>query len=78
MEKNKSWITISKTGKIIKKQWIRIAKKNKINLSIFGLDALPAFSIKSKNWIKYKTYISQEMLKNNIHFKFSVCINFTP
>ena len=66
MEKNKSWITISKTGKIIKKQWIRIAKKNKINLSIFGLDALPAFSIKSKNWIKYKTYISQEMLKNNI------------
>ena len=66
MEKNKSWITISKTGKIIKKQWMRIAKKNKINLSIFGLDALPAFSIKSKNWIKYKTYISQEMLKNNI------------
>ena len=28
-----------------------------------GISPLPAFSIKSENWLKYKTLITQEMLK---------------
>ena len=40
-------------------------QENKINYSIFGLDALPGFSIKSKNWLKYKSYITFKMLENS-------------
>ena len=50
----------------IKKKWAYLFKKNKINYSIFGLDALPGFSIKSKNWLKYKSYITFKMLENSI------------
>ena len=64
MKKKKSWKIISKIGKQIKKKWILLAKKNKLDISIFGLDALCGFTIKSKNFLKYKNYITQEMLKN--------------
>jgi hypothetical protein len=30
---------------------------------VLGIPALSTFSIKSKEWIKYKTFITQEMLK---------------
>ena len=35
-------------------------------MNIGGLDALPTFSMDSTNWLKYKTFITQEMLKINI------------
>ena len=31
-------------------------------MTISGIDALASFSINSVNWLKYKTYITQEML----------------
>ena len=43
------------------KNW---SKKNKLQIEIYGLSSLSRFEIKSKNWIKYKTYITQEMLKS--------------
>ena len=66
MEKLKSWKIISNMGKDIKKNWKKIAKKNNIKIEISGIDALPSFQIKHVNWIKFKTYITQEMLKKNM------------
>tara|TARA_B100001758_G_C18368144_1_gene589757 strand:- start:108 stop:1427 length:1320 start_codon:yes stop_codon:yes gene_type:complete len=63
MDKIKSWEIITSKGKIIKENWMKIASKNKINIEITGMDALATFVIKSDNWLKYKTYISQCMLE---------------
>ena len=66
MNKIKSWKIISETGKIIKKQWVKIAQKYNLNLEISGLDAMPMFNFKTRKNIYYKNYITQEMLKKNI------------
>ena len=66
MKKNNSWEFISKQGKKIKKFWSLEAKKNNFKLDTFGLDALAQFRIKSENFQKYKTFISQEMLKRRV------------
>ena len=49
-------------SKTIKKNWQKLASENSINIEITGMDALATFVIKSENWLKYKTYITQEML----------------
>tara|TARA_Y100000590_G_scaffold461217_1_gene622291 strand:+ start:12119 stop:15034 length:2916 start_codon:yes stop_codon:yes gene_type:complete len=66
MEKIKSWRFITKQGKKIKDRWKKLASKNHINISIWGLDPLAGFTINSFNSDKYKTFITQEMLKNQI------------
>ena len=66
MKKLNSWKYISKLGKKVKKQWLRLAKKNNLELRVYGLDSMPSFEIKSDNFLKYKTFITQEMLKKNI------------
>ena len=63
MKAENSWIRISELGKKIKNGWSKIAKENNLNISIGGLDAMAYFSINSNNWNKYKTLITQEMLK---------------
>ena len=66
MEKIKSWEIITETGNYIRKNWEDLAKRNSIKIQISGLPALSSFSILSDDWIKYKTFITQEMLKVNI------------
>ena len=66
MEKISSWKIITNIGNKIRKNWLNIAKRNNLNLEISGIPALSSFSIKSKDGIKYKTFITQEMLKSNI------------
>lgn len=66
MERIKSWEIITKIGKKIKSGWSKLAKSYGIKMDIGGLDALCFFSIRSKNSNKYKTLISQEMLKKKI------------
>ena len=66
MEKIKSWDVISSIGKKIKKQWSSISKINSVSIDIQGIDALPNFIFKSKNHLKYKTFVTQEMLKRKI------------
>ena len=77
MERLKSWKKITDTGNKVQKNWKKIAKNNSLKINIFGLPALSAFSLESKNWLKYKTFITQEMLKkgflaSNALF---ICIN---
>ena len=63
MQKEKSWEKITHIGKIIEKRWIDISKKSGLDIITSGLPSLINFSILSKDWPKYKTFISQEMLK---------------
>ena len=66
MEKIKSWEVISNIGKQIKKNWLDIAKKNDVSISISGIDSIANFTFNSSKHLLYKTFISQEMLKKNI------------
>jgi glutamate-1-semialdehyde aminotransferase len=63
MEKEESWRYISKLGTSIKANWKKIAENNNVKISVWGLSALPGFTIESKNHLAYKTLITQEMLK---------------
>ena len=63
MEKIKSWEIITKNGKYLNKQWLKIANENHLNLKINGLPSISKFEIKSDNFQAYKTFITQEMLK---------------
>ncbi len=66
MEKLKSWNIITKKGEKIQKKWKEIASINNLKINILGIPALSSFSITSENWLKYKTFITQEMLKKKM------------
>ena len=66
MKRIKSWETITSKGKIILKEWNKLSKKYNLQIIYSGIPALARFEIKSKNFIKYKTLITQEFLKENI------------
>ena len=65
MEQEKSWEKITKTGKEIGKRWASLAKKYDLPMEISGLPSLIRFNLPVENWLKYKTFITQEMLKQN-------------
>jgi glutamate-1-semialdehyde 2,1-aminomutase len=64
MEKIKSWNIISNQGLKLNNLIKKISINNNLDVSFSGLSACPSYTIKSSNWMKYKTYITQEMLKN--------------
>ena len=63
MEREKSWVHITEVGSQISIRWKELAQKYDLPLEISGLPALVNFSIPVDNWLKYKTLITQEMLK---------------
>ena len=66
MKKKKTYKKVKVIGKKIKTIWKKLAIKYKLPIKIYGLDSIPSFKILSKNSAKYKTFITQEMLKKNI------------
>ena len=62
----KPWKKINKIGNYIKKKWTELAKKNNIEIEVFGLDAMPGFKFKYKENNLYKSFITQEFLKKKI------------
>ena len=66
MEKQKSWEYVTKLGKYIQSSWHQLGKRYSLPIIINGIPALSTFYINSDNWLKYKTFISQEMLKKGI------------
>ena len=66
MEKVKSWKIISEKGKILKSKLRKIAQENKLKINISGLDSCPSYNLKFSNWMKYKTFITQELLNKKI------------
>ena len=65
MKEEKSWEYITNQGIKLRKYWEQIAHDNNLTLEIFGLPALSGFRIKSENFLKYKTFMTQEFLKRN-------------
>ena len=63
MQKEKSWLKIIKLGKYVNSKWLELSKKHNLKIIISGIESITSFSFTSKNNLKYKTYISQEMLK---------------
>jgi len=53
---------ISNYGKKIKSGWEKIAKKNNLEITISGIDAIPSFKFNHKDHLKLSTYYTQEML----------------
>jgi len=66
MERNKSWDIITATGLKIIKIWKKLSSRYKIRISINGIPSLAKFEFLSKEHISYKTFMTQELLKNNI------------
>lgn len=66
MEETRSWERITATGKEITQRWKDLGAKHQLNLTTAGIPALTSFGINAPNWLKYKTYITQEMLKKGI------------
>ena len=56
---------INKNGKLIKKLWSNLSKKHSVPIKIMGTNAIPSFEF-CNNHSKYKTFLTQEMLKKNI------------
>ena len=63
MYKLNSWKIITAQGNKIRNGWKNLASKFNIDIQINGIPALSSLSFCSQNHIKYKTFISQEMLK---------------
>ncbi len=66
MEDLVPWHHVMEVGEKIRLIWEGFSKKYKIPLQIAGLLPLSSFEIKHKDWLKFKTFISQEALKKNI------------
>ena len=63
MKEKKSWDIINKNGNYIIKNWKKLSDEYKLPIEIFGLPSICSFNFKLKNSLKYKTLITQEMLK---------------
>ncbi len=63
MKKNKSWLEISKKGNMVEKGWKTLAKKYGLDIETSGLKSLKFLKFKSNHNLIYKTFITQEMLK---------------
>ncbi|MBT5078755.1 MAG: aminotransferase class III-fold pyridoxal phosphate-dependent enzyme, partial [Candidatus Marinimicrobia bacterium] len=66
MSNLESWDIITSKGKNIGKKWKELGQKYKLPIHINGLPSMIGFSIKSNDWLKYKTFITQQMLNENI------------
>ncbi len=66
MKRIKSWNKINYIGSILKRNLLKIAKKNKLEINISGYDGLIKFNFVNKNNLYCKTFLTQEMLKKKI------------
>lgn len=65
MQRLKSYKIIKRQGKKIKKIWRDVSKKTNIKIDISGMDSIPIFTFQKEHNL-FKSYFTQEMLKNNI------------
>jgi glutamate-1-semialdehyde 2,1-aminomutase len=63
MERERSWEQVTAIGLELRSQWQSLADRHSLTISHNGLPALTGFAIQSENALKYKTLITQEMLK---------------
>ena len=79
MKREVSWEKITKTGLDIKDRWCKLADKHDLKIKTWGMPALCGFTLDYEKQLSYKTFISQEMLKNGFLASNSVyvCIEHT-
>ena len=63
MERDKTWETITEIGKKVQALWKDIANSHGLKIEISGIPSLSTFKFPSENNLKYKTLITQELLK---------------
>lgn len=63
MESVKSWEVITQRGRKMQKGWMETAQRNGLKIEVSGLPALTTYSFQYDDSLKYKTFITQEMLK---------------
>lgn len=63
MKRIKSWKTINKNGESIISNWKKLSNKHGLKINIYGLPSLCSFNFQHKDLQKYKTFVTQEMLK---------------
>ncbi len=63
MHQQQSWVQITKTGRQIKGIWNELANKYSLKIEHYGIPSLAGFNFKYRNHLKYKTLLTQEMLK---------------
>lgn len=80
MERERSWERITETGRGIGERWKALAKEHDLPIQVNGLPAILAFGFPVPNMLKYKTLITQEMLKKGFLATTLVfsCIEHTP
>lgn len=80
MERERSWETITETGRRIGERWQTLAAKYGLPIQLSGLPALIGFSFPLPDMLKYKTLITQEMLAKGYLAATSVyvCTAHTP
>ena len=47
----------------MQKGWLNLAQLHNLNISVFSIPAMTSYTFESDNALKYKTLITQEMLK---------------
>ncbi len=63
MARMKSWDIITERGSKMQKGWKELAENHGLSISVSGIPSLSTYSFNSDNGLKYKTLITQEMLK---------------
>lgn len=63
MEREKSWEKITSIGNAVRTGWQLLADNHQLEIAIAGIPSLSTYTFKSANNLKYKTFISQEMLQ---------------
>lgn len=63
MEREKSWNYITEKGLLIGERWKKLGEKHGLPIDVGGLPAMIDFSFPLPDMLKYKTLITQEMLK---------------
>ena len=80
MERERSWEKITAIGKTIGERWQALARKHDLPITVGGLPAMIGFSFPFADALKYKTLITQEMLKKGFLATMTVyvCTEHTP
>lgn len=80
MERERSWERITQTGLGIGRRWQALAAKYSLPIALNGLPAFIGFGFPLPDMLKYKTFITQEMLKKGFLAATAVyvCTEHTP
>lgn len=66
MERIKSWEIITAKGYKMRDGWQELADSNHLSISIAGIPSISTYSFNHSDAIKFKTLVTQEMLKQGI------------